>query len=142
MSEQNTGQYIHGFYFPNLRRLADVIMKVLDISVPVAIMPLRMKTSNAAGYAEKKSDGYTIFIDTDVLRKDEPTDIAINLFIHELWHVKQMETGRLDINSADTVAKWEGTHYTIAAINHDNRPWEIEAKSMESVYLEHVKSRL
>lgn len=135
----NTGQYVQGFYFPNLRRLADEVMKVLGISVPVSIMPLRIKTSNAIGYAEKKDDKYTVFIDTDALKADELSDPVISLFIHELWHVKQMETGRLSINSAGTVVLWEGMHYTMATISHDTRPWEIEAKSMESVYFEKVK---
>lgn len=139
VENMNTGQYVQGFYIPKLRNLTNVIIKVLGIPVPVSIMPLLIKTSNAIGYTEKQSDGYVIFIDTAILKKDEPTDFVINLFIHELWHVKQLEDGRLASNSTQTVVIWEGMRYLMATLPHENRPWEIEAKSMEPVYLGQIK---
>jgi len=143
MSEQiNTGRYIPGYYIPNIRKLVDVIIKVLDISAPVFIMPLRIKTSNEIGYAEKQDAGYNLFIEPNILKKDELSDFVINLFIHEICHVKQMEDGRLLSNSANTVAVWEGTHYPMTVIQHDKRPWEIEAKRMEAVYLKRVKEQI
>ena len=144
MNEQiNTGRYIPGYYIPNIRKLADVIIKTLNISSLVFIMPLKIKTSNdIIGCAEKQNDGYTIFIDPDILKKDELSDFVISLVIHEIWHVKQMEDGRMILNTAHTVVRWEGMHYTMETISHDNRLWEIEAKRMESKYLNCIKEQI
>jgi len=106
-------------------------------------MPLKIKTSNdIIGCAEKQNDGYTIFIDPDILKKDELSDFVISLVIHEIWHVKQMEDGRMILNTAHTVVRWEGMHYTMETISHDNRLWEIEAKRMESKYLNCIKEQI
>lgn len=150
MSEQiNTGRYIPGYYIPNIRKLVDVIIKTLDVSSLVFIMPLRIKNSNdIVGYVEKYGDKYThnrdgkytIFIDTNILKVDELSDLTINLFIHEIWHIKQMEDGRL--RSGDSVAVWDGVHYAITAMPYEDRPWEIEARKMESKYLNQVKEQI
>lgn len=151
MSKQlNTGIYIPGYYIPNIRKLADVIISVLGISAPVSIMPLRIKTSDCIAYTEKQDNKYnskqgnryTIFVDTVFLKKDETTDPVINLFIHELWHVKQMEDHRLISDSEYTFAIWEGIHHPMTVIPHEQRPWEIEAYRMEDVYLEKVKEQI
>lgn len=151
MSEQiDTGHYIQGYYIPNIRHLADEVIKILDISAPVSIMPLRIKTSNCIAYAEKQDNKYasnqgnryTVFVDTVILKKDELSDPVINLFIHELWHVKQMEEGRLISDSEYTVAKWEGVHYAMTVMNHKQRPWEIEARMMEGKYFSQVKEQM
>lgn len=143
MGEQmNTGVYIKGYYIPNIRKLTDVIIGMLDISAPVSIMPLRIKTPDEIGCAEKRGGEYIVYIDQNTLRNDELSDFAINLLIHELWHVKQMEDGRLLSNSAQTVAIWEGIHYPMTVIPHEKRPWEIEAKHRNSVYLEKVKEQI
>lgn len=143
MSENiNTGSYIPGYYIPNIRKLADVVINVLGISVPVSIMPLRIKTPDEIGCAEKRGGEYIIYIDQNTLRNDELSDFVISLFIHEIWHVKQMANERLLLNAAHTIAIWEGMHYRIDTIVHDNRPWEIEAKRMEAVYLEKVKEQM
>lgn len=149
MNEQiNTGPYIPGYYIPNIRKLVDVVINVLGVFATVAIMPMRIKTSNAIGYVEKYGDKYTpnrdgkytIFIDTSILKADELSDPIINLFIHEIWHIKQMENGRL--RSGDSVAVWDGVHYAITAMPYEDRPWEIEARKMESKYLNQVKEQI
>ncbi|MEA5082075.1 MAG: hypothetical protein VB024_10705 [Dysgonamonadaceae bacterium] len=142
MSKQiNTEQYIQGFYIPKLAKLSDEIMKVLDISVSVYIKPLRIIYANEIGRAEKQGDQYIIYILPDFLRKDRISDDVISLFIHELWHIRQMIDNRLNINSAQTVAIWEGIHYPMT-IKYENRPWEIEAKEMELQYLEQIKAQI
>lgn len=140
-------KYIQGYYIPNISKLVDVVISVLGISATVYIRPLRMKTSDAIGSAEKYGNkytndrGYTVFIDQSILRADELTDPVINLFIHEVWHVRQMEDGRLKNNDVYTVAVWEGVHYTMT-MPHDQRPWEIEASKMEEKYLNQIKEQI
>jgi len=140
-------KYIQGYYIPNISRLAEVVIKVLGVSSEVDIRPLRMKTSDAIGSAEKSGNkytndrGYTVFIDQSILKADELTDPVISLVIHEIWHIKQMEDGRLKNNDAYTVAIWEGVHYTMT-MPHDQRPWEIEARMMEEKYLNQIKEQI
>ncbi len=112
---------------------------MLDISAPVSIFP---RKSDYPGYVEKKDGGYILFIDPTILKKDELTDFVVNLFIHELWHVRQMEDGRLSSNSAQTVAVWEGVHFAMTVMKHEQRPWEIEAYRMEDVYFRQVKEQM
>ena len=137
-------KYIQGYYIPNISRLTEVVIKELGVSAEVDIRPLKMKTHNAIGYTEKYGNkytndrGYTIFIDPSILKADELTNSVICLLIHEIWHVKQMEDGRLINNDVYTVAIWEGVHYTMT-MPHDQRPWEIEARKMEEKYFSHIK---
>lgn len=133
--------YIQGYYIPNIIKLMGMIIKVLNIASEVSIRPLRIKTSNEIGYAEKQDSEYTIFIEPQFLKQDEVNDFVINLFIHELWHVKQMEDCRLLSNIVNTVAVWEGVYYSME-MPHEQRPWEIEAKKMEAEYLEQVKRQI
>lgn len=145
MSEKiNTGHYIRGHYIPNIRKLADVLIKIMEISAPVSIMPLGIKTFDAIGYAERKDgeEEYTIYIDTGILREDALSDQVINLMIHEMWHVKQMESGRLRSNIEYTVAVWEGVYYATQTVPHEMRPWEIEAKNKEVEYFNKVKDQI
>ena len=131
-------KYIPGFYIPNISKLLDVVVNVLGVSSTVDIQPLRIKTLNAVGYTEKRKDKYTVFMDTNILKADELTDPVISLFIHEVWHVRQMEDGRLINNDVYTVAIWEGVYYSME-MQHDKRPWEIEARMMEGKYFSHIK---
>lgn len=139
-------KYIQGYYIPNISRLAEVVIKVLGVSAEVYIRPLKMKTHNAIGYTEKYGNKYTndrdgkyvIYIDAGALKADELSDPVISLLIHEIWHVKQMEDGRLMNNDVYTVAVWEGVHFPMT-IPHDKRPWEIEARMMEEKYFSHIK---
>lgn len=142
-------KYIQGYYIPNISRLAKVVLKELGVSSEVDIQPLKIKTSDAISCVERhgskydanKKAKYTISIDTEILRADELSDPVISLLIHEVWHVKQMEDGRLKSNTEYTVAVWEGVHYTMT-IPHDRRPWEIEARKKELEYLNQVKEQL
>lgn len=134
-------KYIPGFYIPNISKLLDVVVNVLGVSSPVDIQPLRIKTLNAVGYAEKRKDKYTVFMDTNILKADELTDPVINLFIHEVWHVRQMEDGRLINNDVYTVAIWEGVYYSME-MPHEKRPWEVEAIKVEAEYFKKVKETL
>jgi hypothetical protein len=136
-------KYIQGYYIPNISRLAEVVIKELGVSSEVDIRPLKMQTSNAIGSAEKYANdrGYTVFIDPSILKADELTNSVICLLIHEIWHVKQMEEGRLMNNDVYTVAVWEGVHYTMT-MPHDQRPWEIDARRMEEKYLNQIKEQI
>jgi hypothetical protein len=49
------------------------------------------------------------------------------MFIHEMWHVKQMIDKRLSFNSEHTKAYWNGNEYT-SDLSHDDREWEKEAR--------------
>ena len=125
-----------GYKIPNIEKLVDKISKVIGLIVPVYVMPLKLKRLDESGYAVFNAGIGTVFINTDILVKDKITPFVIKLFIHELWHVKQMSEGRLVFNENQTEATWEGVKYT----NKDTfRPWEIEARRMESKYYKQVR---
>ncbi len=63
------------------------------------------------------------------------------MFIHEIWHIKQMIEGRLKFNLTQTVATWEGEEYT-AYTHHDDRAWEIEARAKEREFFKQIKTLL
>ena len=126
-----------GYNIPNIEKLVDKISKVIGLIVPVYVMPLRLKRLDENGYAVFQGGKYILFINPEILKKDKLTSFVIKLFIHELWHVKQMSEGRLVFNENQTEATWEGVKYT----NKDTfRPWEIEARKMESKYYKQVRT--
>jgi hypothetical protein len=131
-------KYMHGYYIPNISGLAEVVLKELGVSSAVDIQPLKIKTTGVVGYLEKDGGHYTVYIDQSILRADELSDPVINLFIHEIWHIRQMEDRRLRANTENTVAVWEGIHY-LMEMPHEKRPWEIEARMMEAKYISQVK---
>ena len=72
------------------------------------------------------------------LREDKITNFVIRMFIHEMWHVKQMIDKRLSFNDAHTKAYWNGNEYT-SDLSHDEREWENEARQAEQKYFKQVK---
>lgn len=130
-----------GYKIPNIEKLVDKISKVIGLIVPVYVMPLKLKRLDENGYAVFNAGMGTVFINTDILAKDKITPFLIKLFIHELWHVKQMSEGRLSFNDNHTVATWEGKEYN-SQIEHKFRPWEIEAREAEDKYFKQVKKLL
>lgn len=127
-----------GYNIPNIEKLVDKISKVIGLIVPVYVMPLKLKRLDENGYAVFQGGKYILFINPEILKKDKLTSFVIKLFIHELWHVKQMSEGRLSFNDNHTIATWEGKEYN-SQIEHEFRPWEIEARRMESKYYKQVK---
>ena len=127
-----------GYKIPNIEKLVDKISKVIGLIVPVYVMPLKLKRLDENGYAVSQGGKYILFINPEILKKDKLTSFVIKLFIHELWHVKQMSEGRLVFNDNHTIATWEGKEYN-SQIEHGFRPWEIEARRMESKYYKQVK---
>ena len=128
-----------GYKIPNIEKLVDKISKAIGLIVPVHVMPLKLKRLDENGYAVFKAGMGTVFINTDILAKDKITPFVIKLFIHELWHIKQMSEGRLVFNDNQTIATWEGVKYT----NKDVfRPWEIEARRMETKYCKQIKKEI
>jgi hypothetical protein len=73
------------------------------------------------------------------LREDKITNFVIRMFIHEMWHVKQMIDKRLSFNDEHTKAYWNGKEYT-SDISHDEREWENEARQAEQKYFKQIKT--
>lgn len=130
-----------GYNIPNLKRLVNVIADVFDIDEEIFIMPLRVKQFDENAYAVKQGEKYFIFVNDSYLKKDKLTDFVIRMFIHEMWHIKQMVEGRLKFNLTQTVATWEGEEYT-AYTQHDERAWEIEARAKEREFFKQIKTLL
>ena len=130
-----------GYNFPNIENLIKEISKEIGLITHVYVMPLRLKMFDENGYAVFQGGKYILFINPEILKKDKLTSFVIKLFIHELWHVKQMSEGRLSFNDNHTIATWEGKEYN-SQIEHEFRPWEIEARRMESKYYKRINHKL
>lgn len=125
----------------NITKLCAIIQDVIGLKVDAYIIPKKDGFLDDYGYAVKEGNFYQVFVKPEILKSDKITNFVIRLFIHELWHLKQMSENHLTFNSNRTVAFWNGKEYT-NDIAHGDREWEIEAKRMETKYFKQVKERL
>jgi hypothetical protein len=83
-----------GFDIPNIKLIVNTIAHVLKIENVVHVMPMKLNFDGNA-YAVKQGSEYIIFVNEKILRSDKINNFNIKLFIHEMWHIKQMIDGRL-----------------------------------------------
>ena len=127
-----------GYSIPNLKKLVNVIAHILNIESEIFIMPLRVKELDENSYVVPSINSYIIYVNEKYLREDKITNFVIRMFIHEMWHVKQMIDKRLSFNDAHTKAYWNEKEYT-SDLSHDEREWEKEARQAEQKYFKQVK---
>ena len=128
----------NGYNIPNLKMLVNVIAGVFDIDEEIFIMPLRIKQFDENAYVAPFLNSFIIYVNEKYLREDKITNFVIRMFIHEMWHVKQMIDKRLSFNDTHTKAYWNGKEYT-SDLSHDEREWEKEARQAEQKYFKQVK---
>ena len=128
----------NGYNIPNLKMLVNVIAGVFDIDKEIFIMPLRIKQFDENAYVAPFLNSFIIYVNEKYLREDKITNFVIRMFIHEMWHVKQMIDKRLSFNDTHTKAYWNGKEYT-SELSHDEREWEKDARQAEQKYLKQVK---
>jgi hypothetical protein len=129
-----------GFDIPNIKRIVNTVAHVLGIQNVVHVMPMKLNFDGNA-YAVKQGCEYIIFVNEKILSSDKINNFNIRMFIHEMWHVKQMMDGRLKFNYDNTKAFFEGKEYT-NLMAHENRPFEVEARKAEGIYFKQVKKLL
>jgi hypothetical protein len=129
-----------GFDIPNIKRMVNTIAHVLGIQNVVHVMPMKLNFDNNA-YAVKQGLEYVIFVNEKILRSDKINNFNIRMFIHEMFHIKQMMDGRLKFNYDNTKAIYNGVEYT-NLIAHEDRPFEQEAREAENKYFKQVKKLL
>ena len=129
-----------GFDIPNIKRMVNTIAHVLGIQNVVHVMPMKLNFDGNA-YAVKQGCEYIIFVNEKILRSDKINDFNIRMFIHEMWHIKQMMEGRLKFNYDNTKAIYDGVEYT-NLVEHSKRPFESEARKAEDIYFKQVKKLL
>src|SRR5690554_8231581 len=129
-----------GFDIPNIKKLVNTVAHVLGIQNVVHIMPMKLNFDGSA-YAVKQGCKYIIFVNEKILRSDKINNFNIKMFIHEMWHIKQMIEGRLKLNYDNTKAIYNGVEYT-NLVAHENRPFEQEAREAENKYFKQVKKLL
>ena len=129
-----------GFDIPNIKRLVNTVAHVLGIQNVVHVMPMRLNFDGNA-YAVKQGCEYIIFVNEKILRSDKINNFNIRMFIHEMFHIKQMMDGRLKFNYDNTKAIYNGVEYT-NLMAHGDRPFEQEARKAEEVYFKQVKKLL
>ena len=129
-----------GFDIPNIKRLVNTVAYVLGIQNVVHVMPMKLNFDGNA-YAVKQGCEYIIFVNEKILRSDEINDFNIRMFIHEMFHIKQMMDGRLKFNYDNTKAIYNGVEYT-NLMAHEDRPFEQEARKAEDIYFRQVKKLL
>ncbi len=128
-----------GYFIPNLKKLVNVIAHVFNIESEIFIMPLRVKELDENAYVVSSINSFIIYVNELYLRKDKVSDFVIRMFIHEMWHVKQMVDKRLSFNDEHTKAYWNGKEYT-SNLSHDEREWEKEARQAEQKYFKQIKT--
>jgi hypothetical protein len=129
-----------GFDIPNIKRMVNTVAHVLGIQNVVHVMPMKLNFDGNA-YAVKQGCEYIIFVNEKILRSDKINDFNIRMFIHEMWHIKQMMEGRLKFNYDNTKAIYDGVEYT-NLVEHSKRPFESEARKAEDLYFKQVKKLL
>ena len=129
-----------GFDIPNIKRMVNTVAHVLGIQNVVHVMPMKLNFDGNA-YAVKQGCEYIIFVNEKILRSDKINDFNIRMFIHEMWHIKQMMEGRLKFNYDNTKAIYDGVEYT-NLVEHSKRPFESEARKAEDIYFKQVKKLL
>ena len=129
-----------GFDIPNIKRIVNTVAHVLGIQNVVHVMPMKLNFDGNA-YAVKQGCEYIIFVNEKILRSDKINDFNIRMFIHEMWHIKQMMEGRLKFNYDNTKAIYDGVEYT-NLVEHSKRPFESEARKAEDIYFKQVKKLL
>jgi hypothetical protein len=83
------------------------------------------------GCIDMENDGEYHYFEIDINNKQPLQEIIATLF-HEMKHVEQTATGRLD------QTMWEGVSYKDAP--YDDRPWEKEAYNFESKCISRYKA--
>jgi hypothetical protein len=126
-----------GFDIPNIKKLVNTVAHVLGIQNVVHVMPMKLNFDGNA-YAVKQGCEYIIFVNEKILRSDKISNFNIRMFIHEMWHIKQMMEGRLKFNYDNTKAIYDGVEYT-NLVEHSKRPFESEARKAEDIYFKQVK---
>ncbi len=129
-----------GFDIPNIKRIVNTIAHILKIENVVHIIPMKLNFDDNA-YAVKHGLEYIIFVNEKILYSDKITNFTIKMFIHEMWHIKQMMDGRLHFNYDNTKAIFNGIEYTNLTA-HSDRPFENEAIGAEKKYYSQVKQLL
>jgi len=129
-----------GFDIPNIKRLVNTVAHVFGIQNVVHVMPMKLNLDGNA-YAVKQGCEYIIFVNEKILRSDKINDFNIKMFIHEMFHIKQMMDGRLKFNYDNTKAIYDGVEYT-NLMAHEDRPFEQEARKAEDIYFRQVKKLL
>ena len=127
-----------GYSIPNLKKLVNTIAHDFNIESEIFIMPLRIKQLDENSYVVPSINSFIIYVNEKYLREDKITNFVIRMFIHEMWHVKQMIDKRLSFNDEHTKAYWNGNEYT-SDLSHGDREWENEAKQAEQKYFKQVK---
>ena len=128
-----------GYSIPNLKKLVNTIANVFNIESEIFIMPLRVKELDENSYVVPSINSFIIYVNEKYLREDKITNFVIRMFIHEMWHVKQMAYKRLSFNDEHTKVYWNGKEYT-SDISHDEREWENEARQAEQKYFKQIKT--
>ena len=130
-----------GYSITNIKRLVNTIAHVFNIESEIFIMPLRVKELDENSYVVPSINSFIIYVNEKYLREDKITNFVIRMFIHEMWHIKQMMDGRLKFNYDNTKAIYNGVEYTNLT-THEDRPFEIEARKAEDIYFKQVKKLL
>lgn len=130
-----------GYNIPNIKKVINTVAYVLGIENPVHVAPLLFKQFADKAYAVKQGCEFVLFIDKDILQKDELNNFIIRLIIHEMWHIWQMKEGYLSFSYDNTKAIYNGKEYTNLT-PHKDRPFEKEAFKAENKYYSQVKALL
>lgn len=116
-------------------RMSTRLANTLTIRIEVRSTKLKEDTLAVAKLPTNGSAVSKAF--TVVLRRERPLSLQVCDLAHELIHVEQAATGRLQYrrwkSDGKVHARWEGADLgPVEGLAYATRPWEVEARSEET----------
>lgn len=82
-------------------------------------------------------DMSTYFTQLTSIKHNDLFDLAIFIFEHELWHIKQYQSGRLKLGSNECI--FDECSFEVYDLGDHTLPWEVEANENALRYLNFVR---
>ena len=127
--------------FKESKQMVDTCLKLMKIdSVEVLVYPLTVEISTDKtrmhGFIKPhpyKKHSYIIY-----LRKNIPKHKKIEIICHELIHLQQLESRKLEYLYRESYL-WKGVKYKYTEIPYENRAYEVEAETESYIYAKKLK---
>ena len=127
-------QLIKATHFFGKELMSTRMLNTISIKLKVRKTTLKDFSGAVVSYCKgsQKQTEYAILLDYNL-----PTHALIEILAHEMQHVQQMVTGRLQYrvwkSDRQLHARWEGKEVgTVNSIPYRQRPWEVEAYSTQT----------
>jgi len=128
----------------NINDIVKLLIEIFGINnanIHVNYVPSNMQAGNIRYLGITKWHNYSngkvaqIFVEKGITKQK-----VLLALCHEFVHIKQYYDGRLKIGG--TVATFDGSVYDMMEVDYMDRPWEIEAYTMQGKLYKKVKRKM